>query len=55
MYNVKIKQIVENTQWNIMRSLEVATELVCKNVSRQEKIFETYLQRRYSEIFMKDK
>ena len=55
MYNVKIKQIVENTQWNIMRSLEVATELVCKNVSHLEKIFETYLQRRYSEIFMKDK
>ena len=38
-----------------MRSLEVATELLCKIVSNLEKIVETYLQRRYSEISMKDK
>ena len=38
-----------------MRSLEVATELLCKKLSNLEKIFETYLRRRYSEISMKDK
>ena len=37
MYNVKIKRIVENTRWNKLRSLEVATELVCKKVSNLEK------------------
>ena len=38
-----------------MGSLEVATELTCKKVSNLEKSFETNLQRRYSEISMKDK
>ena len=38
-----------------MRSLEVATELLCKNASNLEKVFEIYLRRRYSEIFMKAK
>ena len=38
-----------------MRNLEVATESLCKKVSNLEKIFETYQQRRYCEIFMKDK
>ena len=38
-----------------MGSLEVATELTCKRVSNLEKRFETNLQRRYSEISMKDK
>ena len=38
-----------------MRSLEVATGLLCKKVSNLEKNFETYLRKRYSEISMKDK
>ena len=32
-----------------MRSLEAAIELLCKKVSNLEKIFETYLWRRYSQ------
>ena len=40
MNNVIIKRMVENTKWSKIRSLEVATELLCKKVSNLEKIFE---------------
>ena len=41
MNNVKTKRIVQNAKWSKMKSLEVATELLCKKVLNLEKIFET--------------